>query len=332
MLEDQLQKLMSIHDPRLLLTILALLGAPALSAHPGAGIVVNAQGQVFFVHGNSIVRVDASGSAKVILEDAQHKNFYQLHHLFLDAQGNLYTAADTGSGIWKVTPDEQLSRFFPPPNEDRALLVGLGGDPFAIDRAGNIMAVNSRQNQFTQLLRVTPAGRITVLAGGAWGHADGLGEKAQFADLHGSAMVFGSDGVLYLTDNGSCIRKVTLTGMVSTLAGGTNRGYADGRAAQARFDAVAGLAFDAAGNVYASDYGNNRIRKVSPDGTTITFAGSGHAGSTDGPPAAATFAQPTGVTFGPDGILYVLEAHYPRIRKVATNGHVTTLLRSLPAK
>lgn len=318
--------------PRLLLILIAALASPALSAHPGAGIAVDAQGLVYFVHGNSIVRVDSRGSTKVMLEDTQHKNFDQLHHLLMDAEGNLLTAADTGSGLWKITPDAQLSRFFPPPNEDRALLIGLGGDPFAIDRAGNIIAVNSRQNQFTQLLRIAPAGRITVLAGSAWGHADGLEDKAQFADLHGGTMVFGPDGLLYLSDNGSCIRKVTPTGRVSTLAGGTSRGYADGLAAQARFDGVTGLAFDGVGNLYAADYDNNRIRKVSPQGTTATFAGSGHAGSTDGPASVATFAQPTGVAFGPDGVLYVLEAHYPRVRMVATSGHVTTLLRSLPVR
>src|SRR5262245_50292248 len=103
--------------PKLLSILLAALASPALFAHPGAGIAVDAQGRVYFVHGNSIIRVDAAGSAKVVLEDSQHKNFYQLHHLFLDARGNLLSAADTGSGIWKVTPDGQLTRFFPPPNE-----------------------------------------------------------------------------------------------------------------------------------------------------------------------------------------------------------------------
>ena len=317
---------------KFLLLLFAVLPPLTLSAHPGAGIVVDAQGQVFFVHGNSIVRVDAAGSTRVILQDTEHKNFYQLHHLFLDAQQNLYTAADTGSGIWKISADGQLSRFFPPPNEDRAVLVGLGGDPFAMDRAGNIVAVNSRQNQFTQLLRISPAGRLTVLAGGVWGHANGAGDKARFADLHSGAMVFAPDGTLYLTDDGSCLRKVTAAGVVSTLAGGTNRGYADGLAAQARFDGVQGLALDAAGNVYAADCGNNRIRKITPQGVVTTFAGSGKAGLADGPPADAMFAQPTGVAIGSDGFLNVLEAHFPRIRRVATNGHVTTLLRVLPVK
>ena len=84
---------------KLRLVLFAVLTPLTLSAHPGAGIVVDAQGQVFFVHGNSIVRVDAAGSARVILQDTKHKHFYQLHHLFLDAQHSLYTAADTGSGI-----------------------------------------------------------------------------------------------------------------------------------------------------------------------------------------------------------------------------------------
>jgi hypothetical protein len=309
-------------------TALLLLAPIALQAHPGAGIVADAEGRVYFVNGNRIVCVEPSGATRVMIDDTGNERFYQLHHLFLDRQLNLYTAADTGSGIWKITPDGQVSRFFPPPDDDRIVLVGLGGDPFALDDAGNIFAINSKQNRFTQLLKINPEGRITFVAGGDWGHADGRGAEARFGDLHGSAMAFGPDQSLYLTDHGCCIRKVTSDGAVSTLAGGVTRGYSEGTGSEARFNGAGGLAVDGAGNVYVADYNNNRVRKVTPQGVTTTFAGSGKAGASDGPAADATFTQPTGVAFGPGGVLYVLEAHFGRVRTVTADGRVTTLLPS----
>ena len=312
-----------------LLILLLALASFVASAHPGAGIVVDAEGQVSFTCGGSIVRVDATGTARVILQDAQHVKFYQLHHLFMDAQRNLYTAADTGSGIWKVFGDEKLSRFFPPPNEDRSVLIGLGGDPFCMDREGNIFVINSQQDKFTQLLKITAAGRITLIAGGDWGHADGKAGQAQFGDLHGGAMVLAADGSLHLTDDYRYVRKITMDGTVSTLAGGPERGSADGSGTQARFDGARGLALDAAGNIYLADSSNNRIRKITAQGITTTFAGTGKSGSADGPAAEATFDQPTGVTFGPGGVLYVLDGSNSRVRKIAPDGRVTTLLRSV---
>lgn len=310
------------------LALLALAPLPG-RAHPGAGMVVDAQGQVFFVQGNRIVRVATNGHAQVFLEDPTHQNFFQLHHLFLDDRQNLYTAADSGGAVWKISPQGQLSRFFPPPNEDRNVRVGLGGDPFAIDPAGHLLAVNSQQHQFTQLLRLTPQGQITLLAGGAWGHADGRAGQARFRDLHGGAMAFGSNGVFFLTDDGCSLRKITGDGTVSTLAGGTNRAFADGPSAVARFDGVCGLTLDAAGNVYSADSGNHRIRKTTPRGVTTTLAGSGRAGSTDGLAAEAAFTHPTGVAFGPDGVLYVLDHDGRIVRKISTSGQVTTILRPL---
>ena len=106
----------------------------------------------------ALLAVDTTGTARIILHDPQNSRFYQLHHLFVDAERNLYTAADTGSGIWKVSPNDKISRFFPPPNKDRSVLVGLGGDPFCLDQAGNVFAINSQQAEFTQVIKITAAG------------------------------------------------------------------------------------------------------------------------------------------------------------------------------
>lgn len=312
-----------------LLSLLLVLVPFRPSAHPGSGIVVDPAGVVFFTCGGGIVRVDATGHARIIAVDPQQAQFAQLHHLFIDAQRNLYTASDMGNAVWKVSPNDKVARFFPPPNEDRGQLIGLGGDPFCLDLAGNIFAVNSQQDKFTQVLKITVQGRVVMLVGGDWGHADGPAEKARFGDLHGGAMLLAADGSLYLTDDGRYLRKITMDGTVSTLAGGAERGYADGSGAQARFDGISGLTADGEGNIYVADYSNHRIRRINPQGVATTYAGAGRAGSADGPADAATFDHPTGVTFGLGGILCVLDADGSRVRKIAPDGSVTTLLKSV---
>ncbi len=311
------------------LVLLLMLVPMVVTAHPGPGIVVDADGQVCFVHGGVLVRVDAAGAARSIAPDPQKIGSVQLHHLFTDPQLNLYTAADTGSGIWKISPDDGYSRFFPPANEDRSVLVGLGGDPFCLDLAGNIFVVVSQQHRFTQILKVTAQGRIVLLIGGDMGHADGAAGEARFGDLHGGAMFVANDGSLYLTDDGRYLRKITSDGTVSTLAGGSERGFSDGVGEQARFNGACGLTGDGDGNIYVADSENHRIRKITAQGITTTYAGTGRAGSDDGAVTAATFDYPTGVAFAPGGVIFVLDSHNSRVRKIARDGQVSTLLESV---
>ena len=103
-------------------------------------------------------------------------------------------------------------------------------------------------------------------------------------------------------------------------------GNVNGTGSAARFEDMAGLALDAAGNVYVADKGDQTIRKVTPSGVVTTFAGvSGVAGATDGPVAMATFNQPMELAFDPSGDLIVVDAGNNTIRKVSTQGVVTTL-------
>ncbi len=86
---------------------------------------------------------------------------------------------------------------------------------------------------------------------------------------------------------------------------------------------------DAAGNVYIADKEAHAIRKVTPGGTITTFAGTGVAGAADDTPGPATqraLANPNGLFVRPDGTLYILDLDHARIRKVATNGTMTTLV------
>jgi hypothetical protein len=178
-------------------SIRRLLGFAALlliieitvQSHPGSGIAVDAQGRVFVAVGAFIVMLDTNGQSRTIVSDPKHENFYQLHHIRRAPDGGMVTASDTGNAIWRFTTDGRLSRYYPGPNQDGSLRVGLGGDPFEVDAAANVYAINSGQFRFTQVLKITPHGRIFFIAGGDWGHADGTGAQAKFADVHGGSLM-----------------------------------------------------------------------------------------------------------------------------------------------
>ena len=112
---------------------------------------------------------------------------------------------------------------------------------------------------------------------------------------------------------------------ISALAGSTSSGSADGVGSAAAFDGLRGLTHDSAGNIYVADSNNATVRRIAPDGTVTTLAGSpGQAGSADGTGSAARFQTPTGIVLGNDGDLYVADASAARIRRVTLAGVVTT--------
>jgi mucin-19 len=178
----------------------------------------------------------------------------------------------------------------------------------------------------TKTLKVGAQG-LDFLAGnpGGNGNADGMGTAARFY-LPSSAAV-DAVGNVYVADyENHTIRKITPSGMVSTLAGlaGTS-GTADGSGTAARFYWPYGVAADAAGNVYVADTSNNTIRKITPLGEVSTLAGlAGASGSADGTGTAARFSGPYGVAVDAAGNLYVAEANHT-IRKITTAGAVSTL-------
>ena len=166
---------------------------------------------------------------------------------------------------------------------------------------------------------------VSTLAGdGAPHFQDAAFAQAGFADPFGLAVA--PDGTLYVADGGASnrIRKLSPQGLVTTLAGGTE-GYADGAGVGAAFDTPSGLAIDDAGNLYVADTGNNRIRKVTPDGQVSTVAGDGTAGYADGAAASARFNAPIGVAVARDGRIYVADTYNDRIRLITPDGQVTTL-------
>jgi streptogramin lyase len=311
------------------LSVAGLLFCFSAGAHPGSGIAVDPEGRVFFAAGPLIVLIETNGAARTIIHDSNHEKFYQLHHIQPAPGGGWLTASDLGNAIWRFTHEGTLSRFYPPPNGMRALAVGTGGDPFAVDSEGNVYATNSEQNRFTQVLKVTSAGLISVLAGGDWGYADGRGSNAKFGHLHSGSMIVAPDGALLLTDEGLRVRRVAPDGWVTTLAGGAKRGFVDGKGSEARFDGARGLALDPEGNLLVVET-SGRIRRITPAGIVKTLAGRGARGHVDGRFLEAIFDAPTGIAAGANGDIFILEPGAHRVRKIS-GGRVTTLHEGIPA-
>lgn len=106
------------------------------------------------------------------------------------------------------------------------------------------------------------------------------------------------------------------------------RGFADGSASQARFSLPGALSVDSAGNLYVCDIGNSAIRKITPAGEVSTLAGDGE-GYAEGSGPNARFNRPLGLAVGPNGVVYVADSGNHRIRAVAPDGTVSTVVGSV---
>lgn len=166
-------------------------------------------------------------------------------------------------------------------------------------------------------------GQVSTFAGNTIpASVDGIGTIAGFT--FPNYLVRNASGTIYVTDASRLIRKITPQGEVTTFAGNNSLGSTDGQGSLASFNAPAGMAIDAAGNIYVVDSNNNRIRKITPDGLVSTFAGNGLKTTVDGQDLSASFNQPNGIVIDAAGNLYVSEYAGDVIRKINTSGYVST--------
>ncbi|MEY3896579.1 MAG: hypothetical protein RLZZ214_2099, partial [Verrucomicrobiota bacterium] len=194
----------------------------------------------------------------------------------------------------------------------------------ALDSAGVRYVADTANHT---IRRVVANGGVNTMAGGAGvsGSTDATGTTARFNSPAGIAVDAAKN--VYVSDTGNhTIRKITSAGVVTTLAGSPGlTGSTDATGVNARFNAPAGLAVDASGNVFVCDAGNHTLRKITSAGVVTTVAGlAGTSGTTNATGTAARFNSPAGITLDSAGNLYVADSGNHAIRKITPAGEVTT--------
>ncbi|WP_411031835.1 IPT/TIG domain-containing protein [Spongiimicrobium sp. 3-5] len=192
-----------------------------------------------------------------------------------------------------------------------------------MDNQGNIYVADTYNHK---IRRIDPNGDIITLVGSEPGDVDGIVSQAKFNAPKGIAI--DADGNIYIADHKNHkIKKITNVGFVTTLAGSTE-GYQDGKGSDAEFAFPQDIALDTQGNVYVTDGYNNKIRKITPDGTVTTLAG-GDLGSADGLALSAQFFNPHGIALDANQNIYVADQGNHKIRKITPDGMVSTLAGSV---
>jgi sugar lactone lactonase YvrE len=194
------------------------------------------------------------------------------------------------------------------------------GFPYGVatDADGNVYVADNGNSTIRKVSWVGASRVVTTLAGAPNqdGSIDGTGTAARFSNPFSVAL--DGAGNVYVADFGNHnIRKITPTGIVTTLAGVAGQpGSADGTGSDAHFNHPTGVAADGSGNVYVADSINNTIRKITPGGVVSTLAGlAGQSGSDDGIGTGARFLSPFGVAVDASGNLYVTDGNQT-IRKI----------------
>ena len=197
-------------------------------------------------------------------------------------------------------------------------------DPFGVIAAADGTVFVSDAGDANRIRRIAPDGTVSTVAGSAVGFADGTGPEARFDTPSGVAQ--GAGGVLYVADTGNnAIRRVTVAGVVSTVAGGRSAGYEDGLASEAKFNGPIGVAVAPDGRILVADTYNDRVRAIDPSGYVSTIAGSGRQGYMDGPALEAQFDTPCGIAIDREGNVYIADSGNGLIRKLDRTGMVSTV-------
>jgi sugar lactone lactonase YvrE len=198
----------------------------------------------------------------------------------------------------------------------------------AIDAVGNVYIADYLNNR---IRKVDTHGIITTVAGNGDGNFFGDGGPATNASLSMPGFVtVDPAGNLYIADSANNrIRKVDTNGIITSVAGNGSQGFSGdgGPATAATLVDPHGVALDSFGNLYIVDSENSRVRKVDTNGIINTVAGNGTwSYSGDGGPATnASLARPFGAAVDMAGNLYIADHINNRIRKVDTNGIITTV-------
>jgi len=289
------------------------------------GIAVDKQGNVYVAdsHNNSIRKINSEGVVTTLAGggvegslDGKGTNasFFYPTGIAVDNNGNVFVSDTHNNLIRKISPDGVVTS-----------IAGrrLGNDTVSFDNPAGI-AVDRYDNLYVAdwannvIRKITAAGKVILFAGsiGNAGSKDGSGSSATFFLPWGIAV--DSSGNVYVSDfNNNMIRKINPDGVVKTIAGKKKKGSNDGKDTSASFFHPAGIAVDKQNNIYVADMGNNKIRKITPDGFVRTLAGNGLRGSLNGRDTSASFNRPYGIAVDQYGtVLYVADYLNNLVRKI----------------
>jgi len=316
-------------------------GCPATSAGIGpAGIAADSAGNLYISDsGDNVIRkVSTNGIITAIAGNVNNidggysgdggpaagAELLNPKGLALDAAGNLYIADSGNDRIRKIATNGIITTVAGG-GTGCAQQTNLEGDgcpatsaklftpsAVALDATGNIYIADTF---FQRIRKVALSGTITTVAGnGAYtllASSLGDGGPAISATLNfPTGVAVDSSGNIYIGDTfNNRIRKVTVGGIINTIAGTGSGSYSGdgGPAASAGLSSPNGIAVDAGGNLYIADTGDQRIRAVTASGTITTIAGDGDIGGTGdgGPATSATLNGPVAVALGNGGDIFV---------------------------
>jgi sugar lactone lactonase YvrE len=324
-------------------TVATGLNSPEGVAVDSSGVLyiadysVNDDGCGDIVYSGRMVKMTADGNTAILTPGPP--GLESPRGIAIDAAGNVYVADAIGDRVWKVSAGGVFSvassssygeydcpsSGYPDSNQ----LICPGG--VAVNGSGNLYVTDVGHSR---IARISSQGAITNVVGdGTLGSYWGDGGKATESALYYPLGVTAdNNGNLYVSDSSnSRVRKVAPDGTITTIAGNGLSGYSGdgGPATVAQLKAPAGLALDASGNLYIADRLDNRIRKVSTDGTISTVAGRGgdpYSQLGDGGQAtSAALAGPMAVAVDKSGNLYIADTGFFLIRKVSPSGIITTI-------
>jgi hypothetical protein len=292
-------------------------------------ITVNESVNIYTYAGTGVGGFSGNGNAATLAR------MMHPYAIATDCDGNAYISDFENAVVRKVSPTGVITTIAGSGS------VGYSGDGgpataarmshahgVAVDAAGNVY-FSDYNNHVVR--KVSTAGIITRVAGVAGSGYTGDGGAATMARIsYPSGLTLDGAGNLYIADNGnSVIRKVSPTGVITTVAGNGISGYAGdaGPATAARLFAPVAVHADGSGNLYVADFGNQVVRKVDASGVITTVAGNGVAGySGDGGAAtAAKLHRPSGVTSDNAGNIYFSELGNSVVRKVNASGIISTI-------
>jgi len=266
-----------------------------------------------------------AGSSGTIDGPISSARFFSPAGLAIDAAGSLFVTENSKNHIRRLSGGA-VSRYAGRETErgsadGAALTVALfdGPDEMAVDANGNLYVADFNNHT---IRKVDTGQNVTTVAGKASSSVDGMVSAAEF--IAPSSLARDTGGNLYIADAHG-IRRIDSTGIVTTFVGNPARsGNSPGQGMAAGFFSIQSIAIDGSGNLFATSY-NDKIWKITPNGTASVYAGTGQRGGADGPALSAQFNLPSGIAIDAAGNVLVADTGSRTIRRITPSGAVTTL-------